>query len=252
MVPALTCGRAFADFPPGLAKPTQTSNETLLGCVISEHQFQGFAQSFDRSNHYGRDSETLIPRSNDRVFDRALAETLSMLVDAFNVLPGFSYYDDSDAENACATPSKLVGNDRNGTVLFGLSFLAELRSLNESPEIAVACVCAHEFGHIVQFERNIHDRILEGEPTVKRVELHADYMAGYFAGLRKLQRPTFPADVFAATQYKFGDNHFTSQQHHGTHEERGAAVVRGFHASHDQQLSLSDAIQDGMNYVSNL
>jgi hypothetical protein len=38
-------------------------------------------------------------------------------------------------------------------------------------------------------------------------------------------------------------------QHHGTHEQRGAAVVHGFEASYRQHLGLSDAIQQGINHV---
>jgi hypothetical protein len=37
-----------------------------------------------------------------------------------------------------------------------------------------------------------------GQSTVRRVELHADFLAGYFAGIRKRSRESYPAEVFAA------------------------------------------------------
>ncbi len=48
------------------------------------------------------------------------------------------------------------------------------------------------------------------------------------AGLRKKERPSYPAAVAAVTQGDFGDSHFRSRTHHGTEEERANAVVRGF------------------------
>ena len=84
---------------------------------------------------------------------------------------------------------------------------------------------------------------------MKRLELHADFLAGYFAGHRKRERQSFPAAVFAMTQYTYGDNMVNDQQHHGTQQERGAAVVAGFEASYRNNHGLGDAIQHGLNHV---
>jgi hypothetical protein len=51
------------------------------------------------------------------------------------------------------------------------------------------------------------------------------------------------------TQFDFGDTSFSSKNHHGTAQERGAAVVRGFEAAYRESKSLSDAIQESTNYV---
>jgi predicted metalloprotease len=81
---------------------------------------------------------------------------------------------------------------------------------------------------------------------VKRSELQADYFAGYYAGLRKKERPTYPV---AVTQGDFGDSHFNSPSHHGTEAERGAAVVRGFNAAFREGKTLAQAIEESTNYV---
>ena len=135
-------------------------------------------------------------------------------------------------------------------MLFGSALLFELMAVPENPDAGVAAVCAHEFGHIVQLKRGLVPALNAGQTTVKRCELNADFMAGYFAGLRKLQRPEFPAAAFAATQERLGDYQFGNPYHHGTPQERAAAIVRGFEVAYRQQQSLSDAIQTGVNYVS--
>src|SRR5690348_5559084 len=58
-----------------------------------------------------------IPKSGDRDFDRALAETLLRISDCLNVTPSFAYYDDYDSPNAFALREKRVAGT-DGTVLF--------------------------------------------------------------------------------------------------------------------------------------
>lgn len=195
--------------------------------------------------------ESIIARSGDRDFDRALAQTLAMISDLLQVSPGFAYYDDYDGMNAYATP-KVKLNGADGTVLFGQAFLRKLRAGPEAPEVAVVAVCAHEFGHILQFKHRLTARVRNGDPTVKRSELQADYFSGYFAGYRKKALPSYPAAVGALAQYNVGDHSINSPQHHGTPEERGAAFVRGFDAAYREKLALGDAIQQSVAYASRL
>ena len=115
-----------------------------------------------------------------------------------------------------------------------------------------ACVVAHEFGHIVQYKNGLSKRLQAGQPTVKRVELHADFLAGYFAGARKLAKPDFPAAVYATTQYGFGDYRSDSVRHHGRPEERAAAIVRGFEVAFRDRGSPAEALAIGMRYVATM
>ena len=196
-------------------------------------------------------AEELFPKSGDKDFDFALAHSLSAMSETFQILPGFCYFDDSEGMNAYAT-NRVRLNRGDGTVLFGQRLLRRLMGQREHPDVSVAAVCAHEFGHIMQYKRGL-DRIVRGDsPTVKRVELQADFFAGYFAGVRKLSRPQYPAAVYALTQHNFGDNMVNSPQHHGTPQERADAIVQGFEAGFRQRKSLAEAIDISTNYARRL
>jgi hypothetical protein len=221
------------------------------GCVLSRLDARAFLNSAEQPHLYVSGKEPMISNSGDPDFDLALAHTLAMLSDAFSVLPGFAYYDDHDGENAFATAEVRLRN-ADGTVLFGQRLLKRLLAGRESPEVSVAAVCAHEFGHILQFQRNLDRTVGAGQTTAKRVELQADFFAGYFAGLRKRERPDFPAAVFALTQFGFGDHAVNEPEHHGTPAERGLAIEQGFQTAFSDQRSLIDAIAISVDYVSRL
>ena len=164
------------------------------------------------------------------------------------MLPGFAYYDDDDSNNAYATERTRL-NRADGTVLMGINLQRRLRAGQDHPDVAVAAVCSHEFGHILQYRHRLIARVNAGQPTVKRSELQADYFAGFYAGLRKKERPSYPAAVVAAAQGEFGDNNFSNHTHHGTETERANAVVRGFNASFHESKSLGQAIEESTKYV---
>lgn len=222
-----------------------------LGCVLTDADTDRIYTNGTPTARYVHGNEPIIGRSGDRDFDLALAQTLAKMSRALDVSPGFAFYDDFDGHNAYAT-TRVRLNGADGTVLFGKGFLRELRAGKESPEVAVAAVCAHEFGHILQFKLNLSARVRNGATSVKRTELQADFFSGYFAGLRKKERPSYPAAVGALAQYNVGDNNVRSPQHHGTRDERGAAFVRGFEASYRENRQLGDAIQVSINYASRL
>ena len=222
-----------------------------FGCFLADADFDAIYPAGTDTRAFISGDEPMIPKSGDVDFDLALAQTLAKLSDALNVLPGFAYYDDYDGLNAYATRrSRLERVD--GTVLMGIKLLQRLRKGLESPEVAVAAVTAHEFGHILQFRHSLIDTVNAGQANVRKSELQADFFAGYFAGLRKRERPSFPAAVVAMTQFGFGDNNPGNRNHHGTAQERGAAVVRGFESSFRDNKNLSDAIQESTTYVLSL
>jgi hypothetical protein len=220
-----------------------------LGCVLAAEDAGAFlATATEAQTTFDSAERRMIAGSGNRDFDYALAQTLSRLSDTFGVLPGFCYYDDYDGPNALATSVNRL-NREHGTVLFGKRYFLRYIAAQESPEVIVTAICAHEFGHIVQFRRNIMARLNAGRPDVKRSELHADFLAGYFAGRRKLEKPDYPAAVFATNRYARGDT-VMDKNHHGTPEERAAAVVRGYETAYRERHSFSDAVEIGENYVS--
>jgi hypothetical protein len=219
------------------------------GCMLDDDEAEPFLQTSTAVQIVrNRSEKEIVWSSGDRDFDYALAQTLSRLTDIFDVLPGFAFYDDFEQPNALATTARRTER-ADGTVLFGQRLLKRSLSAPEHPDAAVAAICAHEFGHILQYKRNLPRVILAGQSTVKRLELHADFLAGFYAGTRKLERPDFPAAVFATTQYSYGDNNTNSPKHHGRPDERAAAIVRGFEVANRERRPLGEAIEIGMNLV---
>ncbi len=235
--------------PAAAQSPRPPRLRHTAGCCLAADELPAFADAREPMRAFFTGNEPIIPRSGDRAFDQALAHTLAKISQVFGVVPGFGYYDDYDAMNAYASATVRM-NRADGTVLFGNRMLQRERAQREAPEVAVAAICAHEFGHIVQFKTGLYDRLIAGQPTVKRAELHADFLAGYFAGVRKKEKPDFPAAVFAVTQYHLGDTLTTERIHHGTPEERGAAIVAGFKAAKEQNLAFGEAIGAATRYVS--
>lgn len=220
------------------------------GCTLEPAQAEAFLATATEPQAFDHGNEPLISSTGDRDFDYALAQTLSRITDVYGVLPGFSFYDDYDGPNAYATSVKRLQR-ADGTVLFGKRYFMRAMEVKESPEVGVIATCAHEFGHIVQYKHGLQKRLTQGRPDVKLAELNADFFAGYFAGARKLEKPDFPAAVFAVNRYERGEYH-TSKNHHGTPEERSAAIVRGFETSYKERRSFADAIGISLNYVEHL
>ena len=75
----------------------------------------------------------------------------------------------------------------------------------------VASTCAHEYGHILQFKLKLQKTVFAGQPTSKRQELHANFLAGYFVGVSKLGNRNDPAAVFATDHYDLGDYNIRSK-----------------------------------------
>ncbi len=218
-----------------------------FGCMLDSAEAEPFLATATMPAAFDGAQDTIFTSSGNRNLDYALAQTLSRISDVFGVLPGFCFYDDHAGGNAYATNAVRMQR-ADGTVLFGKRYLLKCLLSKESPDAVVAATCAHEFGHIVQYKYKLDARLKRGQTTVKRSELNADFFAGYFAGVCKLRRPDYPAAVFATNRFARGD--FTNDaEHHGTPQERAAAVVRGFEAAYRERRSFADAIQIGMNYA---
>ncbi len=233
-------------FLPGLgcslacAAATQTR-----GCLMPQTQVQASLRGARRLAFKADETSTT---SGDRDFDRALAQTLAYLSDQFDVLPGFAFLQDAGSPNAYASTSQALGR-KDGSVMFGLKLLERTLKLPEHPDAHVAAICAHEFGHICQFKLNVVARLEKGFSTGKRVELHADYLAGFYAGLRRRERRDFPAAVVALAQYNLGDDATNEPDHHGTPDERGRAVVEGYKAAFERGESFKAAFEKGVAYA---
>lgn len=217
----------------------------VRGCVMSSNAAAGVLRGARRLAFKAEETSNT---SGDRDFDRALANTLAYISDNFGVLPGFAFLQDGNAPNAYASQSKALGRE-DGSVMFGLKLLADTLRMPEAPDAQVAAICAHEFGHICQFKAAATAQLEKGFSTGKRIELHADYLAGFYAGLRRRERREFPAAVVALAQYNLGDDATSHPDHHGTQEERGRAVVEGYKASFERGESFKQAFDKGIAWA---
>ena len=143
-----------------------------------------------------------------------------------------------------ATPDHLLGGT-DGTVLFGLDFLKILLQRPGRSDASIIAVCAHEFGHIVSYKNDMISTLAPNHQEPFRAEQFADYMAGFYAGRRKLVHSDFPAASFASTQYAFGGGD------HGTNKQRGDAVQQGYFAAYRDHKTLDEATQSALAYCMN-
>lgn len=174
----------------------------------------------------------IVPRSGNHAFDVALGRQIRFMTQVFQQEPGFGYYDDSVDQNAFAM-HETVFPASQGTILLGLGLLRrQMESANG--DIAVATVCAHEFGHIVQFFLDfgsIRTQLLSSSPTAKLLELHADFLAGFYLGELRKAHSQINIQVAGQAFYDIGDTDFGSVTHHGTPAERVRALEQGFYTS---------------------
>jgi hypothetical protein len=127
------------------------------------------------------------------------------------------------------------------------------RGLRSTLEARPRALAPHLIGDADQLRAFSASRAFAyGPPVVlriKRIELHADFLSGYFAGRRRKERPNFPASVVTATIGGLGDDLRSSPNHHGTPGERKAAVVQGFKAAFEQNQNFAEAVRVGMEWV---
>lgn len=189
-----------------------------------------------------RRSET-VSSSGDHRLDRALIAELKNIIDIIPVDPGFKYIRD-DSPNAFATTDTYVAGTR-GTVLLGLNLIRQEMHSSEYGGVAVAGISAHECGHIFQFFSPYVRRL--GGYTAKYVELHADFLAGYYMGRRR----EFSSDriaVFARSVFNKGDYNFNHPSHHGTPDQRFEAMKRGYEIG-SGGTAFEVAAEDGADFV---
>jgi hypothetical protein len=188
-------------------------------------------------------SRTTGDRDRDLVFDAALQN----LAKAFNIYPGFGFYDDSDGENAYAMPRVIIAGTE-GTVIFGKRLFRTMLRMDPTGG-SVMWTAAHEFAHVWAYKNGTINRLKANQPTVKRAELHADYMAGVYLGMQKTKNSSVRLWRSGEDIWNSGDTAYNSRNHHGTPAERLAAAEAGFKRSYFDGRTPRDAFEDGLDYV---
>jgi hypothetical protein len=123
-------------------------------------------------------------------------------------------------------PDKLIFGDG---ILDALEFL-------QIADVGPRAVLGHEFGHHLQFEKNLFESPLTGAEATRRTELMADAFGTYFTthsrGLALNVKRVLQAE---RTFYEVGDCSFDSPGHHGTPNQRLRAAQWGADLAADAQ-----------------
>ncbi|WP_262298584.1 hypothetical protein [Microvirga sesbaniae] len=184
-------------------------------------------------------------RSGDDALDQAFIAELKRIVSVLNINPGFQYIDEM---NSYSTIEVYIPGTK-GTVFFGVP-LIKMLMMEPDGGIAVAGIAAHECAHVLQYVIDIPSKLRTTSGSVTLLELHADFLAGYYIGRRNGDGSSSIIRLSSAL-YKFGDYDFKSPAHHGTPAKRSAAAEKGYAVAQNGG-KLQDAIEAGMKYVKEL
>lgn len=185
---------------------------------------------FKSSVGYG----TLYKTTGNVVLDNKFNVEKYNIEKVFNVNVNLFIFDDSNSPNAIANCSQEFGYD--GTVRFGKNLLIQELYSSSKGEIAVAGILAHEIAHILQCKYS--------SPYKRReFELQADFLAGYYMGLKKY---TYGNSIrnFMISLFEKGD--WSDPSHHGTPVERVNALMSGYNKSY---LTAFDAYKESIDYI---
>lgn len=185
--------------------------------------------------------------TGDAEFDRVFGRAIIKLAGFFGEQPAFGIVNDEHHDNAWAMAQTPPGA-RFGTVGFGSTMLNKLREFDASG-MAIMAIVAHEFSHIAQYRRNVMGELNAGQTSVRRSELHADYLTGCYLGWIKRNQPAVSVRLAGQFMEAIGDTNFSSEHHHGTHAERIASVEAGFALAKAEDLAFEDYFVRGKTYI---
>lgn len=145
-----------------------------------------------------------------------------------NAYPAFRFIPPNAAGgDGFADDSVSLDANTKGIVALGLGLLMEFQS-DEFGVIAFEVIAGHEFGHVFQIRNKHVEPLLAGaDGKAKLVELHADFLAGWFMS----KRGHLPVEILryvVDALFSRGDDLVGEPDHHGTKAERFAAVLQGY------------------------
>lgn len=182
----------------------------------------------------------------DIIFDTALQR----LAQTFGVWPKVGFYEDGDEPNAMAM-RYATGDSFEFAVVFGRNYFTRLYAYDPSG-ITILQTAAHEFAHVWVYQSGLFETVRGGQPTVKRVELHADFLSGYYLGIRKRDNPGASFWAAGIRRWQSGDSELRNIHHHGTPEERLAAAESGFKLGFVDGAPAEEAFRAATKYVATL
>lgn len=230
-VVASTAGsKAFAGWPGSYSNYNGNAYQPLsCGCCLKHGEADSISTfGYEELESPFGHSLLELSESQKRYFGRALAR----IANIFEVQPSFAFYDDSNGPNAMASPDmRLPGTW--GSVIFGKTLFNQQFEKHDDGGVSIIAICAHEFGHILQYKTGYIGRMQAGLRTVKYVELQADYLAGVYLGKKKYDNPHLSVHGVRRTFELIGDTNVNNRGHHGTPKERVHAIEGGYKLGFD-------------------
>ncbi|HPE76344.1 MAG TPA: hypothetical protein PLC80_09655 [Draconibacterium sp.] len=102
-------------------------------------------------------------------------------------------------------------------------------------DVAPQAILAHEYGHHVQFAKNVE--FVSSPEGTRRVELMADAFAAYYLTHKRGATMNWKrVQQFLVVFYGLGDCSFNSNGHHGTPNQRIKAATFGYKIANDAKL----------------
>jgi hypothetical protein len=188
-----------------------------------------------------KDGSLVKKTPNDSV-NNSMVEERRLLLHAFNLFPAFFFIAGRGSTNAYAT-REIIEDKADGTVAFGVALIQSEVQAGGGKEntVSIPAIMGHEYAHLLQFRSGT---AIGGVSA----ELQADYLAGWYLANRikggQLSRSGLRSAI--KSFYEKGDYDFNSPLHHGTPEQRAAAVQAGYD---NAQLKLQDAYTAGLDFV---
>jgi hypothetical protein len=196
--------------------------------------------------------------TGNSAIDRDLDRALGTVADLFGVNPAFGFYDPSKLKNpvgsekygmnAFASPENTDIPGTRGTVGFGWDLFRREFYDYDNSGLTLMTIIAHEFGHVLQINRGHLPDLRVGYPL--KSEINADFLAGYFLGMRKRRLPSLrfqkAGELLVRSGSEVGDN---PTRTHGNSQERLDAAEAGFRLAYVENKSLDDAVRAGLEYV---
>ena len=189
-----------------------------VGCLIANNpllQLQASGQLSQTTGNFGA--------------DQLLTREINRLRSLMGINPVFFIFNDAASPNALANPNSLV-QGHTGTILFGKRLMTLEYNQNAGSLDTIIGIIAHEFGHILEFSVGLLN------PSA-RLELAADYLAGWYIGVKHRGGETFQVQSFARSLYNKGDYQFNQPGHHGTPNQRVQAMSFGYKLATENNIN---------------
>lgn len=154
----------------------------------------------------------------------------------------------ADGGDGFANDSVVLNEGTKGLVAVSIDLLKGSQS-EERPPLGFEVIVGHEFGHIFQVRNNYIEplKVAAANGGKKYVELHADFLAGWFMSKQNqvsMESMQYVTDAL----FSRGDNSIKSPEHHGTKAERFAAVLQGY-VRGPATDSAQGAAENGVAYI---